>query len=184
MLKSIRVTLLLLPGLLLANSSFGLELEGDQLVHGQGLSQAQVFNGFGCKGDNQSPQLSWSDVPEGTKSFALTVYDPDAPTGSGWWHCILYNIPADTRSLAVGAGKENSNLLPAGSVQGRNDYGNRAFGGACPPAGHGKHRYQFKLTALDVEKLELGVDASAALIGFMLNSHSIESTLLEAVYQR
>lgn len=99
------------------------------------LAPQQVFEGFGCHGGNQSPQLAWTNPPAGTKSFAITVYDPDAPTGSGWWHWTIANIPAKTMTLPAGAGNPNGEKLPAGAVQGRNDFGYAGFGGACPLPG-------------------------------------------------
>ena len=148
------------------------------------MPKAQEFSGFGCNGGNLSPQLSWSNVPQGTKSFAITAYDPDAPTGSGWWHWVAVNIPTSTTSLETGAGSENSKNMPAGSQMFRTDYGSKSFGGACPPEGDKVHRYQFKVFALDVDKLELPGEGSAALVGYYLNSHALETATLEALYQR
>lgn len=148
------------------------------------LPNAHVFQGFGCTGDNISPALNWQHAPKGTKSFALTVYDPDAPTGSGWWHWVVYNLPASTQGLAAHAGTADGNLLPEGAVQGRTDYGTVGFGGACPPVGHPAHRYQFTVYALDVDRLELPADASAALVGYMINQHQIGKALLVVKYGR
>jgi len=134
------------------------------------LSQQQVFNDFGCTGMNLSPQLAWENVPEGTKSFAITVYDPDAPTGSGWWHWTVVNIPLTTTSLPTGAGSQHQPQLPEGAVQGRNDYGYAGFGGACPPPGDKPHRYQFTVWALNTDNLPLNNESSGAMVGFMLNS--------------
>lgn len=153
------------------------------IAAGKHMSKAQEFQGFGCDGDNQSPQLSWSNAPSNTKSFAVTAYDPDAPTGSGWWHWQVVNIPATITSLASGAGSAKEKL-PEGSQTFRSDYGSYSFGGACPPKGDKAHRYQFKVFALDVEKLELPADGSAALVGYYLNSHAIEVATLEALYKR
>lgn len=151
---------------------------------GELMPKAQEFAGFGCSGDNLSPQLSWANAPKGTKSFAITAYDPDAPTGSGWWHWVLVNIPASINTLATGAGDPKKGLLPEGSQTFRTDYGSKSFGGACPPEGDKAHRYQFKVFALNVEKLELPEDGSAALVGYYLNSHAIETATLEALYKR
>lgn len=148
------------------------------------LTQKQVFEGFDCKGGNASPQLSWKNQPEGTKSFAITVFDPDAPTGSGWWHWTVVNIPAQTLSIPSGAGSTNSEKLPSGAVQGRNDFGYSGFGGACPPAGDKPHHYQFTVWALDVDKLPIDSNASGALVGFMLNSHVLAKAQLIATYGR
>lgn len=151
---------------------------------GELMPKAQEFAGFGCEGDNLSPQLSWSNSPADTKSFAITAYDPDAPTGSGWWHWVLINIPATVNSLATGAGNPEKGLLPEGSQTFKTDYGSKSFGGACPPEGDKAHRYQFKVFALNVEKLELPKDGSAALVGYYLNSHAIETATLESLYKR
>ncbi|MEG1213565.1 MAG: YbhB/YbcL family Raf kinase inhibitor-like protein [Leclercia sp.] len=148
------------------------------------LTQHQVFAGFGCQGDNISPQLAWHNPPKGAKSYAITVFDPAAPTGSGWWHWTLVNIPAQTLSLPAGAGKLNSDKLPAGAVQGRNDFGYAGFGGACPPAGDKPHPYQFTVWALDIDRLPLDGNASGALVGFMLNSHVLAKAQLTATYAR
>ena len=137
------------------------------------LTDAQVFSGFGCTGQNISPALTWKNAPKNTKSFAITVYDPDAPTGSGWWHWLAYNISAKTTAIEANAGVEDSKLLPVGSVQGRTDFGNHAFGGACPPVGDKPHRYIFTIHALNTDKIELPTDASAAMVGYMLHAHLI-----------
>ncbi len=177
---------LTLPLLLLTSASSmagSLELSSSDITQGKAMDKSQVFQGFGCSGDNLSPQLSWSGAPEGTKAFAIFAYDPDAPTGSGWWHWQAVNIPADVTSLPAGAGDPSQSLMPKGSLQLNNDYGVKGFGGACPPAGHGVHRYQFTVHALSQE-LELPENASAALTGFMVNAHSIASSTIEALYQR
>lgn len=155
-------------------------LTSNDIKEGGHLSNDHVFKGFGCEGANLSPQLSWSNAPEGTKSFAVTVYDPDAPTGSGWWHWNVVNIPASVSSLPKGATAEN---LPQGAVQIRNDYGVVGFGGACPPPAE-VHRYHFTVHALGVEKLELPENPSNALTGFMINANSLASDTITAVYTR
>jgi hypothetical protein len=148
------------------------------------LTEEQVFNGFGCTGKNQSPELKWAAIPQGTKSFAITVYDPDAPTGSGWWHWIVYNIPANITEIAAGAGEPTGKLLPPGAVQGRTDYGTHAFGGACPPQGDKPHRYVFTVHAIKIEKIEAPPDASAALIGFMINANALGKASFTARFGR
>ena len=138
-----------------------------------------VLNGFGCTGQNVSPALQWTNAPSGTKSFALQVYDPDAPTGSGLWHWAVYDLPADATNLPQGAGNAGG-ALPAGAFGGNNDFldtgatgGNGNYGGPCPPAGDAPHRYVFTLYALAVDKLEVagGIPktGTAALYGFVLN---------------
>lgn len=148
------------------------------------LTADQVFNGFGCTGNNISPELVWANAPEGTKSYALTVYDPDAPTGSGWWHWVAYNIPANTNKIAAGAGTVDGKNLPTGTAQGRTDFGSTGFGGACPPEGDKPHRYIFTLHALKTEKLEIPEGATAALIGYMINANRIAQTGFTAYYSR
>ncbi len=158
-------------------------LTSPDISPGKPLAERQVFDGFGCKGANISPALSWSHAPAGTKSFALLVHDPDAPTGSGWWHWVVYNIPANTTSLPAGAGDPQKNLMPAGVVQGRTDFGTPGYGGPCPPPGK-PHHYYFRLYALKVAKLDAPADATAAFIGFNVNAQSIARAELMGVYGR
>lgn len=162
----------------------GFILSSPQLEQGGTLAMEQVFNGFGCTGANISPELNWSGAPAGTKSFAVTVYDPDAPTGSGWWHWLVFNIPATVHSLASDSGNPEKGLLPPGSVQSRTDYGKPGYGGACPPAGDKPHRYRFTLWALDTPELPLGQDVSAAMVGFYLNQHQLATAALTVTYGR
>lgn len=142
------------------------------------------YDGSGCSGENRSPALKWSGAPAGTKSFAVTVFDPDAPTGSGWWHWMVINIPADVTGLPAGAGVANSSVLPKGAVQNRIDYGVAAFGGVCPPPGDKPHRYVFTVHALGVEKLDVPADATAALTGFMINANALGKASFTAMYGR
>lgn len=150
---------------------------------GQGTKK-QEFNGFGCDGDNLSPQLSWSNAPSGTKSFALTVYDPDAPTGSGFWHWVVFNIPANEQNLVTGAGSLDGKLLPAGAIQSLTDYGIKGFGGPCPPLNHGPHRYIFTVYALKTDQLAVNADTNAALVGFNLWANTIEKASIIMYYER
>ena len=154
------------------------------MAEGKPLSTQQVFKGFGCDGGNRSPHLSWKGAPAGTKSFAVTAYDPDAPSGSGWWHWTVVNIPPTVSSLATGAGDKNNAKLPAGAVQGRNDFGYAGFGGACPPPGDKPHHYHFTVWALNTATLPIDAQASGALVGFMLNSNVLAKAQLTAVYSR
>ena len=177
----------LLAGLVLAAASAhaaGFTLSSPTVKPGSTLTSAQVFKGFGCEGQNTSPALKWSGEPAGTKSFAVTVYDPDAPTGSGWWHWVVYNIPASVHELSEGAGAADSKSLPAGAVQGRTDFGSAAFGGACPPPGDKPHRYMFTVYALKTDKIEAPADASAALIGFMIHANQLGKASFHAKYGR
>lgn len=150
---------------------------------GATIGEKHVYNGFGCTGPNLSPEFRWEGVPAGTKALALTMYDPDAPTGSGWWHWIVYNLPPDTTKLDAGAGDPNAPKLPAGASHGRTDFGAYAYGGPCPPKGDKAHRYVFTLFALK-EKVDVPADASAALIGFQLNAKAIARATLSAAYGR
>jgi len=147
------------------------------------MAEEQVFNGFGCQGKNISPTLEWSGAPPGTKSFAVTVYDPDAPTGSGWWHWVIFNLPADTKGLAKNAGDPQANLAPQGSVQSRTDYGKPGYGGPCPPPGK-PHRYQFTVFALKTDKLQLDENSPGAMVGFYLNQNVIQKATVTATYSR
>lgn len=170
-------------GLSAAAGAESLSLTSSDISAGKFMTKAQEFTGFGCTGENLSPALQWSGAPEGTEAFAVLVHDPDAPTGSGWWHWQIINIPKTVDSLSTGAGDSTGKLAPKGSLQIENDYGVAAFGGACPPEGHGVHRYQFTLHALS-KKLDLPSDASGALVGYMVKANSIASTTLEALYKR
>jgi len=141
-------------------------------------------NVFGCSGENQSPALQWSGAPKGTKSYAVTVYDPDAPTGSGWWHWSVINIPAGVTELKPDAGNASNANLPPGARQVRIDYGVAAWGGACPPPGDKPHRYVFTVHALKTDKLDIPPDATAALAGFMIHANAIARAGFTAKYGR
>ncbi len=158
-------------------------LTSTDISHGSFMDKSAEFQGFGCSGDNQSPQLSWSGAPDGTAAFAVFAYDPDAPTGSGWWHWQAINIPANVTTLNPGAGSVDGKWMPKGSQQLTNDYGAIGFGGACPPEGNGAHRYQFTVYALSNE-IELPKGASSALAGYMVKANSLGSATLEALYKR
>ena len=168
-----------------AYAADGFKLSSADIKPNSTITNKHVFKGFGCEGDNISPALSWSGAPKGTKSFALLVQDPDAPTGgAGWWHWVVYNIPANETALAQGAGSADGATLPKGSVQNKTDFGGPGWGGPCPPPGHGKHRYQFTLHALKTDKLEIPDGATASLAGFMVNANSIGKAKLSGVYGR
>ncbi|MER8093015.1 YbhB/YbcL family Raf kinase inhibitor-like protein [Streptomyces goshikiensis] len=147
------------------------------VTHGADLGDAQVL-----QGGNVSPQLRWEGFPEGTKSFAVTCFDPDAPTGSGFWHWVLFDLPASVTELPAGAGSGKFEGLPAGAVQVRNDYGTKDFGGAAPPAGE-RHRYVFTVYAVDQEELGPGDDVSPAVVGFNLRFHTLGRAQLIAEYE-
>jgi len=167
-----------------AQAAGGFTLASPSIKPGSMLTEAQVFNGFGCSGKNVSPALEWKNPPKGTKSFAVTVYDPDAPTGSGWWHWVVYNLPAPSTMLAEGAGSADGKGLPIGAVQGRTDFGAPGFGGACPPKGDKPHRYIFTVYALKTERLEAPADGTAALIGFMIHANKLGQASFTARYGR
>jgi Raf kinase inhibitor-like YbhB/YbcL family protein len=160
----------------------GFTVTSTDIAQGKPMTLKQVFNGFGCSGQNVSPELSWQNAPAGTQSFAIMAYDPDAPTGSGWWHWVVYNIPASTTSVPSGAGNAEKNL-PAGTAQGRTDFGTKGYGGPCPPPGK-PHRYYFRVHALKVPKIDVPADATAALIGFNVNANTIEKSEIMATYGR
>lgn len=141
------------------------------------LTKSEEFNGFGCSGSNLSPELVWSDAPKGTKSFALTVYDPDAPTGSGWWHWQVVNIPKNINKIDAGT-------VPKGALEIINDYGKVGFGGPCPPEGDKAHRYIFTIHALDVETLEVESKTNAPIVGYNINAHTIEKASIISYYER
>lgn len=182
-----RVVLTLLCGVCFLAAANCVHAEGFTLsspdIAGQ-LSSKQVFNGFGCSGENISPKLSWKNAPEGTKSFAVTVYDPDAPTGSGWWHWVVFDIPADINSLENNAGDIKASIAPKGAIQSTTSYGQPGFGGACPPQGDTPHQYIFTIYALKTDKLGLPSDARPELVGFYLGKNMLAKASLVAYYSR
>ncbi|MDQ0394224.1 YbhB/YbcL family Raf kinase inhibitor-like protein [Labrys monachus] len=170
-------------GMLTSTHAFSFELTSPDIRDGGTLKSVQVADVFGCSGGNISPELRWSHAPAGTRSFVVTLYDPDAPTGSGWWHWTVFDIPASARSIPAGAGAPGGKGLPAGSVQGHNDAGLPQFQGACPPPGPA-HRYVLTITALKVARLGLGAEASGAMIGFMTRANALGSASIIATYAR
>jgi Raf kinase inhibitor-like YbhB/YbcL family protein len=164
-----------------------LTLVSNDFKEGQALKTDHILSadyGFGCAGGNKSPHLGWSGVPEGTKSFAVSCFDPDAPTGSGFWHWVVVNIPANITELRTDSGNTKSGLLPKGALQTRTDFGAPGYGGPCPPEGHGPHRYVFTLFAVKLEALPVTVDTSAAVIGFHLHFNTLAKASLTGVFQR
>lgn len=154
-------------------------------VHqGQTIANVHAFNGMGCTGSNESPALSWSGAPAKTRSYAVTMYDPDAPTGSGWWHWVAFNIPASTTKLDAGAGDPSKHLLPTGTVQGNNDAGASGYMGPCPPPGDKPHHYHITVFALDTDKIDVPTNATAAYVGFNLHAHTLAKVELTALYGR
>ena len=159
-------------------------LKSPQLQQGERLNAEQVFFGFGCTGENISPALYWEGTPENTKSFVVTVYDPDASTGKGWWHWITFNIPANIYKLSKNAGDLKSGLAPEGSTQSKTDFGTSGYGGAAPPPGDKPHRYQFTVYALDIENLPLDANASGAMVDFNLTQHVLAESTITVYYSR
>jgi hypothetical protein len=148
------------------------------------VPMAQVFNADGCTGRNRSPQLTWSGEPTETRSFAVTMFDPDAPTGHGWWHWTMFDIPATVHTLPENAGAERSGALPAGAEQGRNDFGFSQYGGPCPPVGDKPHRYVITVYALNRAKLPLEAGASGTTVDSILRAAAIASVHLTGRYGR
>lgn len=147
-------------------------------------TKKQEFNGFGCTGENASPQLSWSNAPIGTKSFAITMYDPDAPTGSGFWHWVVFDLPSNVNDLVAKAGNVDLKLAPATAIQSKTDFGGNGYGGPCPPVGHGIHEYVFTVHALKTDKLGLDANANPALVGYYLWLNTIEKASIVMYYKR
>ncbi|WP_034058524.1 YbhB/YbcL family Raf kinase inhibitor-like protein [Lacinutrix jangbogonensis] len=172
--------LVLLSTTAFAQSTFTLssqDLGGEATIN-------EEFNGFGCTGENQSPQLSWKNAPEGTKSFAVTMYDPDAPTGSGWWHWVVFDIPNTTTELLSGAGNIDLNLTPEGAIQSITDYGMNGYGGPCPPEGHGLHQYIITVYALKTDTLGLKENTNPAVVGYYLWNNTLVKASIVAYYKR
>ncbi len=165
-----------------AQAAGSFKLESKALTEGGVMAAAQVYKGFGCSGGNLSPDLSWSGVPEGTKYFAVTAFDPDAPTGSGWWHWLVVNIPASVTSLEIGAGSL-AGKLPSEALQTRTDFGQSGYGGACPPVGDPPHRYVFTVYALK-DKVSVGAEDSGAMVAFNLRTLKLAETSITVTYGR
>jgi Raf kinase inhibitor-like YbhB/YbcL family protein len=157
-------------------------VESDDVAHDKQLSDAQVYNSFGMTGQNISPHLRWHGFPAETKGFAVTCFDPDAPTGSGFWHWLVLNIPASVTELPGGAGAAGGGSLPAGAFSVRNDFGSKDFGGAAPPKGDPPHRYVFAVHALDTDHIDIDSDVSPAIAGFNLRFHTIARAVIIPVY--
>jgi len=182
MLDSIRSRSSLLSPPDSGGGSAGFALASGDIRPGATIADEQVYNGFGYSGANVSPELHWSGAPGGTKSFALTVYDPDAPTGSGFWHWVVFNIPLDATSLPKGAGDPKSDAAPKGAVQSRTDFGVPGYGGPCPPEGDAPHHYHFTIFAVDTPKLDGDQNNSAAFVGFQLHFHTLAKAELIGVW--
>lgn len=177
MLKLLSTALLISTVLLISTPTNAKDftLSSSDIEEGKELDLSHVFNGFGCEGGNISPNLSWSKAPDGAKSFAITMYDPDAPTGSGWWHWTVINIASNVSSL------EKS--LPKGAIAVKNDFGQSSYGGACPPPGS-VHRYIFSVHALDIDKIDVPLSATNAYVRFLIHAHEISKASITSVYTR
>jgi Raf kinase inhibitor-like YbhB/YbcL family protein len=171
----------MLACMLSASAAFAMDLRSHDIADGGKLSNQQVY--LDCNGDNVSPTLIWSGAPAGTKSFAVTLYDPDAKP-DGWWHWIVFDIPASVTSLPRNAGAKGNAGLPPEAGQGTNDFSENAYGGACPPQGSGVHHYQFTVWALDSATLPFDAGATGVAIGPYLKTHALAQATLTALYQR
>ncbi len=172
----IALILVAFAGVIMANSTF--TLSSETIKNNQTLPNEQVLNGFGCSGQNISPDLKWQGAPSNTKSYALLVHDPDAPRPTGWWHWLVVNIPASKTEIKKG---EKLSLPILETVT---DFNNTGYGGACPPKGHGVHHYNFTIHALDIEKLDVSVDTDPNEVEKIVKEHSIASSTITALYQR
>lgn len=170
---------------LAASAAAAFEAASPDIPSGKPIDAKFTFDGFGCTGQNLSPAVNWSNPPAGTKSFALMVHDPDAPTGgAGFWHWVVVDLPVGTTQLAQGAGTPDGRRLPTGSRQLNTDFGSPGWGGPCPPEGDKPHRYVFTVYALKVDRLELPPNATASLAGFMINSNALGKASFSGTYGR
>jgi hypothetical protein len=160
------------------------EVTSNDVTDGGMLSLPQVSVIFSAGGEDVSPHLSWSGAPDETQSYVVTCFDPDAPTGSGFWHWIVYDIPAGVTELATGAGSQDGAGLPDGAKQLKNDAGHYGYIGSAPPPGEGPHRYVFAVHALSVDSLPINEDVSAAICGFNMFGTTLGRALITPVYER
>ena len=164
-----------------------MKLTSDSFRDGDYVAREHLLSadyGFGCTGGNRSPHLQWQDAPSGTKSFAVTCFDPDAPTGSGFWHWVVVNIPPTVTELPLDAGNPASGKLPAGALQVRTDFGKPGYGGPCPPEGDHPHRYLFTVHAVSLDALPVTADTSAAVVGFHLHFNTLAKASLMGLVKR
>ena len=168
------------PGMGKKPDSDIMTLMSNQVTNGKSFQSQQIYNQWGCTGKNTSPELKWTNIPKGTKSFAVTMYDPDAPTGSGWWHWVVINIPGNVKSLPLNAGREGGKNLPKGASMLRNDFGFKGYGGACPPPNAAPHNYHITIYALDIPNLDVNSSASPAMAGFYILQHTLAKAVLTA----
>ena len=154
-----------------------LKVESKSFGHNQTIPKKYAFNGWGSDGDNVSPHVKWSGAPSGTKSFAVTIWDPDAPTTVGFWHWTVFNIPPNVTEIEEGK-------VPSGATQGYTDFGMSQYGGPAPPPGHGPHHYHIRVYALDVDNLPLDKGSTAAVLMFMMREHTLAQGELVGIYER
>ncbi|MGO8737765.1 YbhB/YbcL family Raf kinase inhibitor-like protein [Rhodoblastus sp.] len=161
------------------------ELRSPDIMPGGGrIDETFVYNGFGCEGGNLSPALAWRNPPPGARSFAITLHDPDARAGAGFWHWLVYDIPATTTGLPQGAGAKNGASLPAGAKQVATDFGTPGYGGPCPPKGDKPHHYKFTIYAEKADKLAIPPNATASVAGFVINANALGKASLTGTYGR
>ena len=160
-----------------------LNVRSDTFEHNRTMPKSTVFGGD-AGGDDRSPHLSWSGAPPETKSYAIVLHDPDAPTGTGFFHWVVFNIPAETTELHEDAGAKGGHKLPKGAKHGHTDFGLSHYGGPAPPPGHGPHHYNFHVYALDVPSLEAGETSTAALLRFMMRGHVLAEGMLTGIYEQ
>ncbi len=182
-MKSLRLCAALALTILAAPAS-AFEISSSAIESGGTVPDQNVANGFGCTGGNMSIPVTFKDVPADAKSLALTMYDPDAPTGSGFWHWLVVNMPPSTTGLDEGAGEPGNAKMPEGSVQARGDAGVSGYFGPCPPEGDAPHHYILTVFAVDTDKLDIGADTSGAVVGFMLHFHTIDKASVTYLYGR
>ncbi|WP_257263245.1 YbhB/YbcL family Raf kinase inhibitor-like protein [Endozoicomonas sp. ONNA2] len=171
----------------LANAGMGkkpdsgiMTLMSNQVTNGKSFQSQQIYHQWGCTGENLSPELKWSNMPKGTKSFAVTMYDPDVPTGSGWWHWVVINIPGNVTGLPLNAGMAGGNNLPTGASMLTNDYGFKGYGGPCPPPNSEPHDYRITVYALDIPDLDENSSATPAMAVFYILQHTLAKVVLTA----
>jgi Raf kinase inhibitor-like YbhB/YbcL family protein len=177
------VTVLAVGGLIISGAAKALTLSSPDFDSDGRFANEQVFNGWGCVGGNLSPALNWAGAPPGTKSFAISMYDPEAPTGSGFWHWWVANIPAEAASLPKGAGDVKGSGLPSGATQVRNDFSVIGYSGPCPIKGT-THHYLVTLFALDAKRLDIDDKSSPAVVGFYVHAHTLEKVTLTGLWGR
>jgi Raf kinase inhibitor-like YbhB/YbcL family protein len=183
-MKAIGLCTFLLAAGFTAQPASAFEISSPAAGSDKTIQMKNVANTFGCTGSGISLPLVWKDVPKSAKSLAISIYDPDAPTGSGFWHWVVVNLPPDTTSLPEGAGEVGNAKLPAGTVQARNDAGFAGYLGPCPPQGDPPHRYVITIFAVNKDKLDIDANTSGAVVGFNLHFTTIDKASVTYTYGR